>query len=67
MFGFRYFRMSDAVRPLTDGESKLWPSWVRLLIFGIIIGFIILYYTLLSGKGLSDKGQTERGGKKNPP
>ncbi|MBV7334879.1 GNAT family N-acetyltransferase [Chloroflexi bacterium TSY] len=23
--------------------------------------------TLLSGKGLSDKGQTERGGKKNPP
>ncbi|MBV7329132.1 FG-GAP repeat protein [Chloroflexi bacterium TSY] len=24
-------------------------------------------YTLLSGKGLSDKGQTERGGKKNPP
>ncbi|MBV7328027.1 hypothetical protein KFU94_07155 [Chloroflexi bacterium TSY] len=27
----------------------------------------ILLYTLLSGKGLSDKGQTERGGKKNPP
>ncbi|MBV7336402.1 hypothetical protein KFU94_50860 [Chloroflexi bacterium TSY] len=23
--------------------------------------------SLLSGKGLSDKGQTERGGKKNPP
>ncbi|MBV7336619.1 PAS domain S-box protein [Chloroflexi bacterium TSY] len=28
---------------------------------------IKFYLTLLSGKGLSDKGQTERGGKKNPP
>ncbi|MBV7336179.1 hypothetical protein KFU94_49685 [Chloroflexi bacterium TSY] len=27
----------------------------------------IIEKTLLSGKGLSDKGQTERGGKKNPP
>ncbi|MBV7330507.1 hypothetical protein KFU94_20135 [Chloroflexi bacterium TSY] len=29
--------------------------------------FYVLLVTLLSGKGLSDKGQTERGGKKNPP
>ncbi|MBV7334342.1 cytochrome P450 [Chloroflexi bacterium TSY] len=34
---------------------------------GMIANALYFLLTLLSGKGLSDKGQTERGGKKNPP
>ncbi|MBV7329143.1 hypothetical protein KFU94_12985 [Chloroflexi bacterium TSY] len=44
--------------------------WPLLAVFlgGIsTVAFVDSYFTLLSGKGLSDKGQTERGGKKNPP
>ncbi|MBV7327901.1 hypothetical protein KFU94_06505 [Chloroflexi bacterium TSY] len=31
------------------------------------LAWLVSLFSLLSGKGLSDKGQTERGGKKNPP
>ncbi|MBV7334429.1 hypothetical protein KFU94_40570 [Chloroflexi bacterium TSY] len=56
----------------------LWISWPGFIIYFTVAlvnlsslstwqAFLIIILTLLSGKGLSDKGQTERGGKKNPP
>ncbi|MBV7338725.1 glycosyltransferase [Chloroflexi bacterium TSY] len=49
-------------------ETYQLPKFLHKKISVIGHGHFIDYYdTLLSGKGLSDKGQTERGRKKNPP
>ncbi|MBV7328643.1 GTP cyclohydrolase I [Chloroflexi bacterium TSY] len=67
--------------PITESESELnIVSLSAVKFFSMCEHHFLPFYgcvdisyipnqhiTLLSGKGLSDKGQTERGGKKNPP